>query len=79
MRDAQHGSGPGSGSLRRDCDILRVLNPEHSISFGVAEAEPDDNLQSLISRADEGLLKSRVPRDSGPGSGGARVNPFDGP
>jgi diguanylate cyclase (GGDEF)-like protein len=52
-------------------DILRVLNPEHSISFGVAEAEPDDNLQSLISRADEGLLESRVPRDSGPGSGEA--------
>ena len=51
--------------------ILRVLNPKHSISFGVAEAEPDDNLQSLISRADEGLLESRASRDSDPGSGRA--------
>jgi PleD family two-component response regulator len=66
-------TGAGQAQARFDeiADILRVLNPEHSISFGVAEAEPADNLQSLISRADEGLLGSRASRDSGSGSGGA--------
>jgi diguanylate cyclase (GGDEF)-like protein len=44
-------------------EVLRMLNPEHSISFGVAEAEPNDNLQQLIIRADEGLLASRAARD----------------
>jgi diguanylate cyclase (GGDEF)-like protein len=51
--------------FERIADVLRVLNPEHSISFGVAEAGPDDNLQSLIIRADEGLLESRASRHSG--------------
>ena len=46
--------------------VLRLLNPEHSISFGVAEAQPDDNLQSLIVRADEGLLESRASRAGAP-------------
>ena len=50
--------------------VLRLLNPEHSISFGVAEAQPDDNLQSLIVRADEGLLESRASRAGAPRSGG---------
>ena len=50
--------------------VLRLLNPEHSISFGVAEAQPDDNLQSLIVRADEGLLDSRASRAGAPRSGG---------
>ena len=71
MRDAQHGADQAQARFDEIADILRILNPEHSISFGVAEAEPDDNLQSLISRADEGLLESRVSRDSGPGSGEA--------
>lgn len=46
-------------------EVLRMLNPEHSISFGVAEAEASDNLQQLISRADEGLLASRAAHDTG--------------
>lgn len=45
-------------------EVLRMLNPEHSISFGVAEAEASDNLQQLIIRADEGLLASREVRDT---------------
>ena len=51
--------------------VLRVLNPNHSISFGVAEAGPADNLQSLIIRADEGLLESRASREASPRSRGA--------
>jgi diguanylate cyclase (GGDEF)-like protein len=70
---AMPNTGADQAQARFDeiADVLRVLNPEHSISFGVAEAESGDNLQSLISRADEGLLESRASRDSSPGSGGA--------
>ena len=53
-------------------DVLRVLNPDHSISFGVAEAGPDDNLQSLIIRADEGLLEARASRETRPRTGDTR-------
>jgi diguanylate cyclase (GGDEF)-like protein len=55
----------------RIAEVLRVLNPEHSISFGVTEAGPDDNLQGLIIRADEGLLESRALRVSGSKSDGS--------
>lgn len=47
----------------RIAEVLRMLNPAHSISFGVAAAEANDNLQQLISRADERLLESRATRD----------------
>lgn len=53
-------------------EVLRVLNPNHSISFGVAEAGPDDNLQNLIIRADQGLLESRASRETSARSGDAR-------
>jgi diguanylate cyclase (GGDEF)-like protein len=38
---------------------LTVINPEHSVTFGLAEAEPADNLQELIARADADLLEAR--------------------
>lgn len=46
----------------RIAEVLRVLNDEHSISFGVAEVGPDGNLRSLIIRADDGLLEARAAR-----------------
>jgi diguanylate cyclase len=47
----------------RIAEILRMHDPQHSISFGVAEVEPNDNLQQLIMRADEGLLSARKARE----------------
>jgi diguanylate cyclase (GGDEF)-like protein len=42
--------------------VLTQLDPAHSISFGVAEAEPGENLQRLIIRADTDLLQARESR-----------------
>ncbi len=38
---------------------LAADDPEHSVSFGLAEAEPDDNIDDLIARADADLLAAR--------------------
>jgi diguanylate cyclase (GGDEF)-like protein len=59
------GAAEAQARFEQIADVLRVLDPEHSISFGVAEAGTDDNLQSLISRADDGLLASRASRPGG--------------
>ena len=39
--------------------LLNTLNPDHSISFGLAEAGPEDGLEQLIARADASLLAGR--------------------
>jgi diguanylate cyclase (GGDEF)-like protein len=39
---------------------LSAVDHEHSITFGLAAAAPDDSLQSLIARADSVLLASRT-------------------
>ena len=44
---------------------LTAVNESFSISFGFAEAGPDDSLHELIARADADLLRAR---DSGTGS-----------
>ena len=38
---------------------LKALDAEHSVTFGLAEAEPADSLQELIARADADLLEAR--------------------
>jgi diguanylate cyclase (GGDEF)-like protein len=38
---------------------LAAINAQHSITFGIAEALPDDTLQGLIARADSDLLATR--------------------
>jgi len=40
-------------------EALRVVDAEHSVTFGVAEAVAADSLQSLIARADADLLEAR--------------------
>jgi diguanylate cyclase (GGDEF)-like protein len=40
-------------------DALRTVNTRHSVTFGLAEAKPTDNLEELIVCADEALLESR--------------------
>jgi diguanylate cyclase (GGDEF)-like protein len=38
---------------------LTAINAEHSVTYGLAEAEPTDGLQELIARADADLLEVR--------------------
>ena len=38
---------------------LTAVSPGHSVTFGLAEAEPGDSLQELIARADAALLEAR--------------------
>jgi diguanylate cyclase (GGDEF)-like protein len=42
--------------------VLRLIDPEHSISFGVAEARDGESLHRLIIRADADLLGARASR-----------------
>src|SRR5205823_4614793 len=51
---------------------LTAADPEHSVTFGLAESEPAESLRELIARADANLLKARRSADdvslSRPGS-----------
>ena len=38
---------------------LTAVDPEHSVTFGLANAEPTDSLHELIVRADDDLLEAR--------------------
>jgi diguanylate cyclase (GGDEF)-like protein len=39
--------------------VLAAADADHSVTFGLAEAEPADSLQELIARADADLLEAR--------------------
>jgi PleD family two-component response regulator len=39
--------------------VLAAADPDHSVTFGLAEAEPADSLRELIARADADLLEAR--------------------
>ena len=39
--------------------LLSAINPDHSITFGLAEAGPEDTLEALIARADASLLAAK--------------------
>jgi diguanylate cyclase (GGDEF)-like protein len=45
--------------FERIAATLAAADAEHSISFGLAQAEPDDTLTQLIARADAALLEGR--------------------
>jgi diguanylate cyclase (GGDEF)-like protein len=47
------------GRFARVASDLVAVNPQHSISFGIAEALRDDTLPGLIARADSDLLAIR--------------------
>jgi diguanylate cyclase (GGDEF)-like protein len=53
---------------------LTTVSPEHSIRFGLAQHEPADVLDELISRADSNLLKSGRGRSSDPSELAARTD-----
>jgi len=48
--------------LNKITALLAAANDGHSITFGLAECEPDDGVEELIGRADADLLKARRSR-----------------
>jgi diguanylate cyclase (GGDEF)-like protein len=44
-------------------DVLAAIDPRHSISFGLARAEPADGIGDVIARADADLLAGRGRRE----------------
>jgi PleD family two-component response regulator len=49
--------------LTRITALLTAAGDGHSITFGLAECQPDEGLQEVISRADDDLLKTRRSRE----------------
>ncbi len=49
--------------LNKITALLAAANNGHSITFGLAECEPNDGVKEIVSRADEDLLKTRRSRD----------------
>ena len=45
--------------FERIAAVLTAANANHSVTFGLAEAEPADSLEELIARADADLLEAR--------------------
>ena len=45
--------------FERIAALLTAADVKHSVTFGLAEAEPADTLQELIARADADLLQAR--------------------
>ncbi len=53
-------SGPEvRACFERIAAVLTAADAKHSVTFGLAEAEPADSLQELIGRADADLLRAR--------------------
>jgi diguanylate cyclase (GGDEF)-like protein len=46
--------------------FLRCDHESHSITFGISQLDPVDNLEELIARAEDDLLERRRTRFSGP-------------
>ena len=47
------------GRFDKIAAALTAVNAKHSVTIGVAEADPADSLQDLIARADADLLEAR--------------------
>ncbi|HET7353194.1 MAG TPA: GGDEF domain-containing protein [Gaiellaceae bacterium] len=60
-----HASEAGA-RFERITAVLTAADAKHSVTFGLAEAEPADSLEDLIARADADLLQAR---HSGRGNG----------
>ena len=56
--------GEARARFERIATALAGADAEHSVTFGLAEAEPADSLQELIARADADLLEARHSRIS---------------
>lgn len=51
--------GAARERMEKTAAALTAAHDAHSVSFGIAEAEPADGLEELVGRADEDLLRSR--------------------
>jgi len=51
--------GEARARFERIAAVLAAADPDHSVTFGLAEAGPAESLQELISRADADLLEAR--------------------
>jgi diguanylate cyclase (GGDEF)-like protein len=60
------GASEARARFERIAAVLTAADAKHSVTFGLAEAEPADTLQGLIARADADLL---LARRSGRGNG----------
>jgi diguanylate cyclase (GGDEF)-like protein len=60
------GASEARARFERIAGVLTAADAKHSVTFGLAEAEPADTLQGLIARADADLL---LARRSGRGNG----------
>lgn len=60
------GASEARARFERIAAVLTAADAKHSVTFGLAEAEPADTLQRLIARADADLL---LARRSGRGNG----------
>jgi diguanylate cyclase (GGDEF)-like protein len=49
--------------LKKITTLLSAASDGHSITFGLAECQPEDGLTEVISRADKDLLKTRRSRE----------------
>jgi diguanylate cyclase (GGDEF)-like protein len=53
------GASEARARFERIAVVLTAASAKHSITFGLAEAEPADTLQELLARADADLLRAR--------------------
>jgi diguanylate cyclase (GGDEF)-like protein len=53
------GAPEARARFERIAAVLTAANAKHSVTFGLAEAEPTDSLQELIARADADFLEAR--------------------
>jgi diguanylate cyclase (GGDEF)-like protein len=57
-------AGEARARFEKIATALAGADGEHSVTFGLAEAEPSDSLQELIARADADFLEARHSRTS---------------
>jgi len=55
-------AGEARARFEKIATALAGADTEHSVTFGLAEADPADSLQELIARADADFLEARRSR-----------------
>ena len=53
------GASRGQARFERIAAVLTAADARHSVTFGLAEAEPGESLKELLARADADLLEAR--------------------
>jgi diguanylate cyclase (GGDEF)-like protein len=58
------GAPEARARFQKMAHALAAIKAEHSISFGLAQAQPEETLEALIARADADFLEARRARDN---------------